>query len=135
MFTTGGTSREIGAAKSLSGDVYMSAVGMIHLACYCGAELFILGESPGNLSNHDIVEILHEKLGPGDFGILRPADDLRGECPFCGLIYELPEPRLLQNLPYAEHGRVRSALSNYRQSHAHNGEFSPDVSARGRYLS
>ncbi len=113
----------------------MASVGMIHLACYCGAELFYLGETPDNLTNHQIIEILHERLGPGDFGILTPAEDLRGECPYCGLIYELPEPRLLQQLPYGEHNRVRSALSSYQETRSGTSEMGADANTQGRYLS
>jgi hypothetical protein len=113
----------------------MSSVGMIHLACYCGAELFYLGESPENLTDRQIIELLHERLGPGDFGILSPSEDLHDECPYCGLIYELPEPHLLKQLPYAEHRLVRSTLSSYRQSSSGQGDFGADASAHGRYLS
>jgi hypothetical protein len=113
----------------------MAPVGMIHLACYCGAELFYLGERPANLTNHEIIEILHQRLGPGDFGILTATEDLHGECPFCGLIYELPEPRLMKQLPYSEHGRVRSALTDYRQARGRNAEFGPDLRVPSRYIS
>lgn len=113
----------------------MSSVGMIHLSCYCGAQLFYLGERPDNLANHQIIEILHEKLGPGDFGILIPGKDLHGECPFCGLVYELPEPHLLKQLPYAEHNRVHSTLSSYHQARARNGEVGAELNRQGRYLS
>ena len=113
----------------------MASVGMIHLACYCGAELFYLGEAPERLTNHQLIELLHEKLGPGDFGILTPGEDLHGECPYCGLIYELPDPGLLKQLPYGEHSRVRSALSSYRQARTGNSEMGTDLNAHGRYLS
>jgi hypothetical protein len=119
----------------VQGNNRMASVGMIHLACYCGAELFYLGEAPKSLTNRQIMELLHEKLGAGDFGILTPSDDLRGECPFCGLVYELPEPDLLKQLPYWEHGRVRSALSNYRRKHTEKGEMGADAKAHGGYLS
>jgi hypothetical protein len=113
----------------------MASVGMIHLACYCGAELFYLGERPANLTNREIVEILHRKLGPGDFGILTPSKDLHAECPYCGLIFELPEPSLLKQLPYSEAGRIQSTLSNFRQARAGNGELGVDLQAPGRYFS
>jgi hypothetical protein len=113
----------------------MASVGMIHLACYCGAELFYVGEALDTLAKHRIIESLHEQLGPGDFGILTPAEDLHGECPYCGLIYELPEPRLLKQLPYGEHGRVRSALSSYGQAHSGKSDLGADTNAHGRYLS
>lgn len=113
----------------------MASVGMIHLSCYCGAQLFYLGERPTELTNHDIVEILHERLGPGDFGVLTAGKDLHGECPYCGLVYELPEPHILKHLPYAEHNRVQSALSSYRQTRALNGEVGAELNAHGRYLS
>jgi hypothetical protein len=119
----------------VQGNNRMASVGMIHLACYCGAELFYLGEAPENLTNQQIIELLHEKLGPGNFGILTPAEDLHGECPYCGLVYELPEPHMLKHLPYGEHGRVRSALSNYRQARAGKSEIGADANAHGRYLS
>lgn len=119
----------------VQGNNPMASVGMIHLACYCGAELFYLGEAPDNLTDHQIIEILHEKLGPGDFGILTPAEDNHGECPYCGLIYELPEPRFLEQLPYGEHGRVRSALSSYRHARGGKSEIGADPNAQGRYLS
>jgi hypothetical protein len=113
----------------------MAPVGMIHLGCYCGAELFYLAEAPSDLTNQQIVDILHKKLGPGHFGILTPADDLRGECPYCGLIYELPEPRFLKRLPYVEHKHVRSTLFGYRQARSGTGELNADHSAHGRYVS
>jgi len=113
----------------------MASVGMIHLACYCGAELFYLGEQPDNLSQREIIEILHEKLGPGDFGILSPAEDLHGECPYCGLIYELPDPHLLKHLPYAEHSRLQSTLTKFRQTRPSKSELGTELSAHGRYVS
>ena len=113
----------------------MASVGMIHLACYCGAELFYLGEAPEKLTEHQIIELLHQRLGPGDFGILTPAEDLHGECPYCGLIYELPEPRFLKQLPYGEHGRVRSALSSYQQKGGAKSEIGADANTHGRFLS
>lgn len=113
----------------------MASVGMIHLACYCGAELFYLGERPANLTNPEIVEILHQRLGPGDFGVLTAAEDLHGECPYCGLIYELPEPRLLKRLPYSQQGRIESTLSSFRKAIAGNAELGTDFRTPGRYPS
>jgi hypothetical protein len=113
----------------------MASVGMIHLGCYCGADLFYLTESPRGLTRKQIVEVLHEKLGPGDFGVLTPAEDHQGECPYCGLMYELPEPRDLKRLLYGGRKGIRAALFGSRRGHSGKGELSADVNARGRFLS
>jgi hypothetical protein len=113
----------------------MASVGMIHLACYCGAELFYLGEKPEDLTNSEVIDILKDKLGPGDFGVLTPSEDLHGECPYCGLIYELPDPRLLKHLPYAEQNLTRSAVTRFRQTAAGNGDLGTDSPILGRYVS
>lgn len=113
----------------------MASVGMIHLACYCGAELIYLGETPKSLTDSEILNALRDKMGPGDFGILKPSEDLRGECPYCGLIYELPDPRLLKHLPYAEKSQFRSAVTRFRQKIGSNSEFGSDTRPLGRYVS
>lgn len=113
----------------------MASVGMIHLACYCGAELFYLGEKPGDVTNGDILDILEERFGPGDVGVLTPAEDLHGECPYCGLIYELPDPHLLNQLPYVERSRFRSALSQFRQRITGSSDSGFEANALGRYVS
>ena len=113
----------------------MASVGMIHLACYCGAELFYLGETLKDLTNSEVVDILKARLGPGDFGVLTPSEDLHGECPYCGLIYELPDPRLLKHLPYAEQSQFRSTITEFRQTLTSKGELGIDASTLGRYVS
>lgn len=113
----------------------MTSVGMIHLACYCGAELFYLGRKPKNLTHSDIIANLKEKLGPGDFGLLTPAEDLHGECPYCGLVYELPDPGLMEQLPFVDKGRFRSALSRFRQMLTQKSELGSDPNSLGRYVS
>ncbi|UCG24055.1 MAG: hypothetical protein JSW55_18300 [Chloroflexota bacterium] len=108
---------------------------MIHLACYCGAQLIYLGEEPENLAETDVLAKLKERLGPGDFGILVPAEDGLGACPFCGLLYELPDPSLMEQLPYADRQQFRSALTRFRQTISGKGEPGVDLSAPGRYVS
>lgn len=113
----------------------MASVGMIHLACYCGAELFYLGEKPKGVTNGEILDILQERFGPGDVGVLTPAEDLHGECPYCGLIYELPDPRLLKQLPFVEQSQFRSALSQFQQRIPGNGDTGFESNSLGRYVS
>jgi hypothetical protein len=113
----------------------MTSVGMIHLSCYCGAHLFYLGEEPDNLAQNDVIAKLRERLGPGDYGVLAPGEDQLGECPFCGLLYELPDSSLMKQLPYADQSRFRSALTRFRQTLSRKGELGIDVSAPGRYVS
>jgi hypothetical protein len=119
----------------VQGTNLMTSVGMIHLDCYCGAQLFYLGEKPENLAQSDVIAKLRERLGPGDIGVLTPAEDHIGECPFCGLLYELPDPILMKQLPYADRGRFRSALTRFRQTLSRKGELGIDLIAPGRYVS
>ena len=113
----------------------MTSVGMIHLSCYCGAQLFYLGDEPDDLAKEDVITKLRERLGPGDFGILTPAEDRLGACPFCGLLYELPDQGLMKQLPYADHLKFRSALNRFRQTQNRKGELGIDLSAPSRFVS
>ena len=113
----------------------MTSVGMIHLSCYCGAQLFYLGEESDNLAVENIIAKLRERLGPGDFGVLTPDEDQLGACPFCGLLYELPDSGLMKQLPCADRRKLRSALTRFRQTHKRKGELGVDLSAPSRYVS
>ena len=113
----------------------MTSFGMIHLACYCGAQLIYLGEKPEHLAKSDVITKLRERLGPGDFGVLTPSEDHIGECPFCGLLYELPDPGLMKQLPYADRRQFRTALAKFRQTLSRKGDPGIDLGAPGRYVS
>ena len=73
----------------------MTSIGMIHMACYCGAALFYLGNTPDGGSPDKFIESFINKLGSGTFGFFTSADGKYGQCPHCGLDYELPDPEIM----------------------------------------
>ena len=92
------------------------STGMIHIACYCGAALFCIGDTPSGQPIEDIIEQLKKKLGPGDIGFFTSANGQYGDCPYCGLTYELPEPEMLDWLPYMDSDRISSAIKEMRSA-------------------
>ncbi len=94
----------------------MASMGIIHMACYCGAELFYVGNTEAEVPQEDVIEQLRSKVGADDIGIFSSADGEYGECPYCGLSYELPDPELLDWLPYLDRDRFSSLLEDIKKS-------------------
>jgi len=94
----------------------MTSVGMIHIACYCGAELFYLGNRAAGNPPTEVIQKLKTKLGSDTIGFFSSADGDYGDCPYCGLTYELPDPELLDWLPYLEKDQFTSQVNDIRGS-------------------
>lgn len=113
----------------------MKSIGMIHLACYCGAELIYVGNNSIGQPPLQLIQILKEKLSSTNVAFFSSADGLHADCPFCGLNYELPEPELLDRLPYLDQDQFSYELSEMKRTR--NGQIglhSDQTNARG-YLS
>ena len=80
----------------------MTAIGMIHMACYCGADLFYVGNAWDGKPPVDVINLFRAKLGHGEFGIFTSASGQYSQCPHCGLLYELPDPDLMDWLPFSD---------------------------------
>lgn len=110
----------------------INPVGMIHLACYCGADLFYLGNSKNGPPTAELLQNLSRRLGSGDYGFFSSADGRFGSCPHCGLLFELPDPELLSWLPFLDENSFEAMITKI----LHTGrEKSPrqlgDASTRG----
>lgn len=103
MTETGSTAAEVGVKQ-------MTAVGMIHMGCFCGADLFYLGNTDDGQAPLEFIDSLKARLGPGHFGIFSSASGRYGECPFCGTLFELPDPELLDWLPFTDRHRFAAVL-------------------------
>lgn len=112
----------------------MATVGMIEMACYCGARLFYVGNQGTNQPPLDIIEKLKAKVNSGDIGYFSSADGSHGDCPFCGLTYELPDPEIMDWLPYLDKEQFTSTINDIqRSSFGKNGQQLNPPSAH-RYL-
>ena len=94
----------------------MVSVGLIHLSCYCGADLFYVGNTVDGAPPIDMLERLESQLGEGNFGFFSSANGDYGECPYCGLLFELPDPELLNWLPFTDKATFASSIDEIRQS-------------------
>jgi hypothetical protein len=92
----------------------LATVGMIQLACYCGAELYFIGDKSTGQPPTDIIEQLKAKFESGDVGFFSSADGGYGECPCCGLSYELPDSSLMDWLPYMDQEQFTSTISKIK---------------------
>lgn len=88
-----------------------NSVGMIHLTCYCGADLFYIGNMPSGEPPTKLINQLITMLGPGPYGFFTSADGGHGDCPLCGLTFELPSPEILSWLPFMDKDDVALALT------------------------
>jgi hypothetical protein len=94
----------------------MTSVGMIQMDCYCGAELFYIGDNSAGHSPTNLIEKLKIKFGSGNIGFFSSVDGKYGDCPYCGLTYELPEPELLGWLPYVDRDGFASMVAAIQSS-------------------
>jgi len=94
----------------------MGSIGLIHLSCYCGADLFYVGNSVDDVPPIDILERFEAQLGEGNFGFFCSANGKYGECPHCGLLFELPDPDVLDWLPFTDSLTFNSRVEELRLS-------------------
>ena len=94
----------------------MVSVGLIHLSCYCGADLFYVGNTADGAPPLEILDRLESQLGEGDFGFFSSANGTYGECPHCGLLFELPEPELLDWLPFTDKLTFNTKIEDLKQA-------------------
>jgi len=94
----------------------MTSIGMILLDCYCGADLYYVGDGDSGAPPVEVLQRFKSQLGQGDIGFFTSADGKYGECPFCGLVYELPDPELLEWLPFMDNNNFTSTLTEIQQS-------------------
>ncbi len=94
----------------------MVSVGLIHMSCYCGADLFYVGNTIDGESPTDIIERFESQLGSGSFGIFSSSNGEYGECPHCGLLFELPDPELLDWLPFTDSRTFAAKVAELKQS-------------------
>lgn len=94
----------------------MTTIGMIRLACFCGADLFYVGTEAKSIAFSELIQQIKKQLEPGDYGFFSSADGKYGECPYCGLSYELPDPELMDWLPFVDQERFVSSVNDIRGS-------------------
>ncbi len=135
LFITGNWEKPEWRKKVLKiGENKMATIGMIRLACFCGADLFYVGTEVNNKDFTALVEQIKKQLKPGDYGFFSRADGQYGECPYCGLSYELPDPELMDWLPFVDKDRFDSSVDDIRKSsNANTNTQRRQVSIR-RYL-
>lgn len=98
----------------------MATIGLIRLACFCGADLFYVGSEAKNLEFSELIKQVKEQLEPGDYGFFSSADGKYGECPYCGLSYELPDPDVMDWLPFVDKERFTTSVEDIRKSNPPN---------------
>ncbi len=113
----------------------MTPVGMILIDCYCGAELYYVGDNADGQSPERIIGQLKIQLGSENIGFFSSADGDYGECPYCGLSYELPNPEIMDWLPFMDSENFSSALTEMQRSGGRQPGHLPGVTHTGRYLS
>jgi hypothetical protein len=116
------------------GDYKMATIGMIRLACFCGADLFYVGTEAENIAFSELVEQIKKQLEPGDYGFFSSADGTYGECPYCGLSYELPDPETMDWLPFVDREYFASSVDDIRNSATTNSNTQRDQVSVRRYL-
>ena len=94
----------------------MVSVGLIHISCYCDADLFYVGNTIEGEPPVKIIERFESQLGEGNFGFFCSANGDYGECPHCGLLFELPDPELLDWLPFTDESTFSVKIEELRQS-------------------
>lgn len=94
----------------------MVSVGLIHMSCYCGADLFYVGNTVDGAPPIDILERFEAQLGSGNFGFFSSANGDYGECPHCGLLFDLPDPDMLDWLPFTDTRTFNEKVAELRQS-------------------
>jgi hypothetical protein len=92
----------------------MTGVGLIHMACDCGADLFYVGDGTDGRSPTEAIDWFAGQMGARPYGIFTRANGAFGECPHCGLLFELPDPRLMGWLPRLDLCSFVAALSSIR---------------------
>jgi len=98
----------------------MKTVGLIHIKCDCEAELFYLGNTPEGTLRNPYVDRFLSQLRPGRYGVFSSADGEVGECPHCGLLIELPDPELVDWLPYTDPGTFGSVVEMLQVAESQN---------------
>lgn len=88
----------------------MTSIGLIHMLCECEAELFYLGNTPDGTLPSTYIDRFLSQLSPGKYGVFSSADGNIGECPHCGLLIELPDPDLVDWLPFADSVTVNTMI-------------------------
>ena len=94
----------------------MVSLGLIHMSCYCGADLFYVGNTVDGAPPLDLLERFEAQLGTGEFGFFSSANGEFGECPHCGLLFELPDPTVLDWLPFTDQLTFTNKVAELRQS-------------------
>ena len=94
----------------------MESVGLIQMACYCGADLFYIGDGMPDQDSDKLVQKLKHHFGIVDIGIFTSSSGKYGECPFCGLLYELPDPELMEWLPFIDANSFFAALTDMKRA-------------------
>jgi hypothetical protein len=86
------------------------------MSCYCGADLIYIGNTIDGESPIDIMERFESQLNSGNFGFFSSANGEFGECPHCGILFELPDPELLDWLPFTDAKTFSAKISEMRRS-------------------
>ena len=93
----------------------MSTIGLLHMECDCGAQLYYLGDGAAGPPSHRLLERFEEKLGPGRQAVFTSAENGTGICPYCYTVYELPPADLLQMERPSDPRRLRMWLEGFLQ--------------------
>lgn len=64
----------------------------------------------------DVIEKLESRFGDGDYGFFSSANGEYGECPHCGLLFELPDPEVVNWLPFTDKVTFTSTVEELRRS-------------------
>ncbi|MGH2537591.1 MAG: hypothetical protein ACRDHL_09380 [Candidatus Promineifilaceae bacterium] len=90
----------------------MSSAGVINLLCECGTTLWCLGDTPDGQRPVAHVERLKREMSSGRHAYFICSDGPLAECPNCGALIELPDPQLMNWLPFVHPARFRQVLAD-----------------------
>jgi hypothetical protein len=88
----------------------MAAVGLIHMACYCGTQLLYLGDELDGSAPVELADQLAHIMVGQDYGFFTSADGRYAECPNCGTLFELPPSTLVNRLPQMSRAQILELL-------------------------
>jgi len=93
----------------------MAAVGMVQMSCFCGLDIFYIGNSAEGDLPLEAIELFRKRLGDRGYAIFTSEDGAQGICPKCQTVYDLPDPETMEWLPFLDDEKFAEALEQIKQ--------------------
>lgn len=79
----------------LSNHPSSKAVGLLHFSCFCGLDIYCIGDSVRGRPPLNAIEKLKLMLNGQPAAVFTSNDGLTADCPHCGIKLELPSAEVL----------------------------------------